>query len=108
MGIISWWRRRRAVRLVLAGMGVRTQMALRSRGEPPTLNNLWKRLGWLRLLVGPPQTWPNQPGLVTVRMRRLWTWFGPETHARIADLVADRTESFLPLGVRMEVRVMLP
>ena len=105
MGIINWWRRRRAMRQVLAGVGARSLAELRSRDEPPTLNSLWRRLGWLRLLVGRPQIWPNQPGLVTVPMRRFWTWFGPETHAWISERVMDRTEPILPVGV--EIRVLL-
>jgi len=107
MGIINWWQRRRAMRQVLAGMRALSLAELRSRDEPPTLNSLWRRLGWLRLLVGRPQTWPNQPGLVTVPMRSFWTWWGPETHAWIADRVVDRAESILPVGVQMTVRVHL-
>ena len=105
MGIINWWRRRRAMRQVLAGMGARSLAELRSREDPPTLNSLWRRLGWLRILVGRPQTWPNQPGLVTVPMRRFWVSQGPETHAWISCLVVDRVSPILPVGV--EVRVLL-
>jgi len=107
MGIINWWRRRRAMRQMLAGLGARSHAELRSRGEPPTLSSLWRRLGWLRLLVGRPQTWPNHPGLVTVPLRRFWVGWGPEMHCWVADRVADRVESFLPVGVQMTVRVHL-
>jgi hypothetical protein len=108
MGIIGRWRRRRTARWALrAETGVRSLKELRRRDEPSTLSSLWRRLGWLRLLVGRPQTWPNQPGLVTVPLRRFWVGWGPEMHCWVADRVADRVESFLPVGVQMTVRVHL-
>lgn len=107
MGIISWWRRRRAIRRVLAGQWERGLSKLRNRSELFTLNSLWRRLGWLRPMVGQPQTWPNHPGLVTVQLRSFWMWWGPEMHTWIADRVADRVDPIIPVGVRMTVRVHL-